>query len=299
MRKKMKRALLAFAVAALSTAAFGQTTVGSLTVDTLGDHGSPVILIPGLASGAWVWQDTVADLKRDHILYVVTLAGFDGRPAVTGKDSDRLIDLASDSLRDLIVSKKIVKPVLVGHSLGGTLSLLFAQKHSDLIAGVVALDGLLVFPGTEGMPAAQRPVMAAGMKKQMGGVSPEVFADQQLQYMKMAVIDPVKAAELAKLTARSDIAATAEYMAEDVTLDARAGMASIKVPVLVIAPFYAPDTEKAGITAEAKTEYYRGLLKGPSVLDVKVIAPARHFAMVDQPKAFIELVRGFLSQYGK
>jgi pimeloyl-ACP methyl ester carboxylesterase len=92
--------------------------VGTMNVQRHGDHGSPLILIPGLACGGWVWDDTVAKLKGDHVIYVVTLAGFDGTPPVQGK----LMDLASDSLAELIRTQHIEKPVLIGHSLGGTLS---------------------------------------------------------------------------------------------------------------------------------------------------------------------------------
>src|SRR4029079_16082017 len=54
--------------------------VGTMTVQRHGDHGTALILIPGLASGGWVWDDAVAALTNDHVLYVVTLAGFDGIP---------------------------------------------------------------------------------------------------------------------------------------------------------------------------------------------------------------------------
>jgi hypothetical protein len=43
--------------------------------------GRPLILIPGLASGGWVWQETVRAFSPDHAMYVLTLPGFDGRPA--------------------------------------------------------------------------------------------------------------------------------------------------------------------------------------------------------------------------
>lgn len=58
--------------------------VGSLHVERHGGRGSPIVVIPGLASGSWVWQDVVAALQTEHRVYAVTLAGFDGRPRVAG-----------------------------------------------------------------------------------------------------------------------------------------------------------------------------------------------------------------------
>jgi len=99
-----------------------------------------------------VLDETVARLKKDHVLYVVTLAGFEGVAPVQG----RLLELAGDSLLQLIRTQHLDRPVLIGHSLGGTLSIQFAESHSDSISGVVAVDGLPIFPGTEGVPGWPR-----------------------------------------------------------------------------------------------------------------------------------------------
>ncbi|MDB5951798.1 MAG: alpha/beta hydrolase, partial [Massilia sp.] len=174
---------------------------GSLLVERHGERGTPLILIPGLGSGAWAWQDTVRQFSGEHVVYVVTLAGFDGRAPVAGNT----LDNAHDSLRELIVSRKLAKPVMVGHSLGGALSIAFAEQHSDLIGGVVAVDGLPVFPGSENAPAAQRAQMAAGLRASMAAASKEMFALQQQQYMRgVGTTDMARADELAKLSARSD-----------------------------------------------------------------------------------------------
>ena len=118
-------------------------TVGTLKVERHGDHGRPVILIPGLEGGPWVWERTIGALQKDHVVYAVTLAGFDGMPAPAG--GGNLLDRADTSLKQLIEQRKIDKPVLVGHSLGGTLALRFAGEHPQMISGVVAVDGWVRF----------------------------------------------------------------------------------------------------------------------------------------------------------
>ena len=64
---------------------------GVLAVARYGARGRPLILVPGLASGAWAWQSVVRGLAADYTLYVVTLPGFDGRTytAGTGLDAAR------------------------------------------------------------------------------------------------------------------------------------------------------------------------------------------------------------------
>lgn len=264
---------------------------GSMHVERHGKQGTPMILIPGLASGAWVWEDTVRQLEKDHVLYVVTLAGFDGKPATEGP----LLEKAKASLFELIQTKKLDKPVLLGHSIGATLAIWFAQQHSELIRGVIAVDGLPVFPGTENTPAEQRPALAARFKTQMTAPTPEIFAAQQLQYMRgMSVIDENLALSAASHTSKSDPAAAANYASEIVSMDLRKDMNKVLVPLLEISPYYAADFASRNISMEAKNAYYLSLLQGAPKVQVVAINHARHFPMLDQPQAFAEAVSSFL-----
>lgn len=265
--------------------------IGSMLVERHGDHGAPLILIPGLASGAWVWRDTVEQLEKDHTIYVVTLPGFNGRPASSGK----LLEGANEALSNLIQRRKIDKPVLIGHSLGGTLSLMFATRHSDLISGVVAVDGMPIFPGMEMVLPTQRLETAERMKAQMAALSKEEFKAQQLSYMqKIGVLSDDVAVALAKLSAKSNPVATAQYMGEIMALDLRPHLSAIKVPVLEISPYNAPDFALMNMSETNKTDYYTALLQGITALEVISISPARHFVMFDQPEIFSKVLKNYL-----
>ncbi|HEY0200054.1 MAG TPA: alpha/beta hydrolase [Rhodanobacter sp.] len=265
--------------------------VGTLKVR----HGRSVILIPGLAGGPWVWQQVIASLEKDHVAYAVTLAGFDGMPEP--KDGGNLFDRADASLLQLIQQQKIDRPVLVGHSLGGTLALRFAGEHAGLIAGVVAVDGLPLFPGMDRVSAEQRSAMAAGMRKQLESATPEQFNAQQLTYMqKIGVIDPALAARYAPLNARSDVKATAQYMSEDLASDLRPGLKNANVPILEISPYNAADFSQPpmAMTEQRKADYYQRLLANAPDAKVVSISPSRHFGMLDQPVKFQQVLDNFL-----
>jgi pimeloyl-ACP methyl ester carboxylesterase len=255
---------------------------GALHVEEVSHKGPALILIPGLSSGSWVWTDTAARLKNKYSIYLLTLPGFDGRPPVA---SATLESLAGD-LATLIGQHKIRRPVLVGHSLGGILSLQFAEDHSDLIGGVIAVDGLPVFPGTEGM-TGDRSALAQQIRAQFAGQTPEQFAQGQQAYMKrIGSVDEAMALKLAEKSSRSDIGATADFAAQAMAADLRPRLSSIKAPVVEISPFNAPDFAAMGVDEERKTGYYRMLLTGVEKLDVISIAGARHFVMFDQPEKF-------------
>lgn len=266
--------------------------IKGMLVERHGSGGRPLVLVPGLASGAWVWQETVRELGSGHTIYVVTLPGFDGRPAVEGNPFEN----AKAALAELIAVRKLAKPVLVGHSLGATLSIALAEDLPDALGGAVAIDGLPVFPRTEDMPPAQRPAMAEGVRRQMAAAAGPAFAAQQRQYMRtIGLVDMGKADDVAALTSRSDPLAVADYAASVMALDLRPGLPKIRVPVLVLAPSYGPDAALTGMSGGDKVAYYRELMTGTPKLDVKLIDNARHFAMLDQPRAVNDALRQFLN----
>lgn len=270
--------------------------VGATLVERHGQRGTPLILIPGLASGSWAWQETARQLGKDHVVYVLTLPGFDGRPATPHQG----IAAAQESLRELIETRKLRKPVLIGHSLGGTMSLELAAMYPDLVGGVVSIDGLPLFPGTEAWPLEQRAKMAGSIATRMQAATPAMFAAQQQQYMRgMGVTDMARADELAKLTSRSDAAAVTKYMIDALSLDLRASLAAIKAPVLVISPYFEADAAQQQMTQEAKTDYYRTLMKGTPNVKVVSVSPARHFAMFDQPQMINDAIRDYLKGLGQ
>lgn len=296
-------ALAGFAGVSMAAESAPVDRVGTLQVQRHGDHGRPVILIPGLECGPWVWQRTIADLEKDHVVYAVTLAGFDGVPApAPDAKAGTLLDRADASLLQLIQQKHIDKPVLVGHSIGGTLALRFAGEHAKLLSGVVAVDGLPIYPGMDRVSAAQRQAIAAQMKAKLAAMTPAQFKAAALPYMQhMGVIDPELAAREAPLVARSDAKASADYMAADAAADYRPGLKQANVPILEISPYNAPDfaaaaaMSKQPVTSEAqKTAYYQSLLANAPDAKVVSISPSRHFVMLDQPAKFQQALDGFL-----
>jgi pimeloyl-ACP methyl ester carboxylesterase len=290
----MRTAIFAGAASALAllTPAFSPAATpanynsGALAVERLEGNGPPLIFIPGLASGSWTWKSDAQRLSKRHTVYLVTVSGFDGRQAEPGTTLESL----ERDLGKVIEEQHLDRPVLIGHSMGGTLALSFAAAHSDRIGGVIAVDGLPVFPGTEGMTGDRSP-LAQQARAQLENQTPEQFAAYQQTYMKrVGAIDEQAANRIAEHSSRSDPRAVAEFAAQLLMLDLRPKLTAIKVPVVEISPFYATDFAAMGIDEAAKTNYYRMLLGGIEKLEVLSISPARHFAMFDQPEKFSALL---------
>jgi pimeloyl-ACP methyl ester carboxylesterase len=280
---------------AATIAPAGRFEIDGVLVEQFGKPGSggrPLILVPGLASGGWVWQGTVRAFSGDHAVYVLTLPGFDGRPPAPAN----AFASARAAIEKLIEQRHLDKPVIVGHSLGGTLALAVAEDKPAQLGGVVTIDGLPVMPGTEALPPLDRSRYAEGMKARMAGMNPAMFATQQQAYMRtIGVVDMGKADDIALLTGRSDPASIGQYAADVLALDLRPGLKDIAVPVLVIAPWFEPDGAQQGLSAAAKADYYRALMAGAPNVQVVTVAPARHFAMIDEPQQVNAAIRKYLS----
>lgn len=294
----MRAVFLAGAACALAlltpSISHAASDAGAFSVEKQGAQGVPIVFIPGLASGTWTWKAEAERLSKSHVVYLLALPGFDGRPI---KPGTTLGSLQAD-LKTFIEREHLKKPVLVGHSLGGTLSLAFAADHSDLIAGVVAVDGLPVFPGTENM--TDRAALAQGARAQIENQTPEQFAQYQQTYMgRVGVIDPARAKTLAEWSSRSDPRAVADLAAQTLQLDLRPILKSITVPVTEISPFYQQDFAAMGVDEAGKTNYYRALLAGIEKLDVVSISPARHFVMFDQPEKFAATLDRALARFAR
>jgi pimeloyl-ACP methyl ester carboxylesterase len=261
---------------------------GSLHVDRYGNGATTLIFIPGLASGPWSWAEQIVHFSGSYRVYALTLSGFDGRPFVP---QDDMLGTFSRDFWSLLDARHIVRPVVIGHSLGGTLALALAEQHPDRLSAAIALDGLPVFPPVAQMSAEQRTAAAAGAAAQIRSQTPAQVLAAETSYMQTATLDPALVAPTAAREARSDPAAIAAWMQADVSSDLRPALASATVPLLELMPYAAggPYTEDQTVA------FYRALLAGAPNLTVVPIEGAKHFAMLDQPAAVDAAIGRFLA----
>lgn len=256
---------------------------GSLKVDVYGTAGKPaLIFIPGLTCGPWEWSREIARYSPDYHVYALTLPGFDGAPGV----NTPLFTTVEADFWNLLETRGIQKPALIGHSIGGTLAIALAEQHPDRLRSAIAVDGLPIFPGMDFMNAPQRSAMAAQTAAMIAATPQAQFAASQKRTLPYMVTSPKDVDAIANAAANTDPAVAAQWVKEDLLLDLRPGLKSAAVPILEIAPFD-PQLDPFGpgkfADPAAKQRYYESLLAGAPQAKVKVIQPSRHFIMYDRP----------------
>lgn len=249
---------------------------GSLRVQVFGAPDKPaLIFIPGLTCGPWEWSDEIGRFSRAYRIYALTLPGFDGAPSL----QSRFFDTVSADFWKLLNQQRIEKPTLIGHSLGGTLAILLAEQHPELLRSVIAVDGLPVFPGTESLSAPQRIAMAKQSAAAIAAVPRAQFAESQKRSLSYMVTSPQDVDAIAQAASKADTAATAQWVYEDLTLDLRSGLHDVTIPIVEIAPF------DPALDSPSKRQQYAALFAGAPEARVQFIGPSRHFVMYDQPQA--------------
>jgi pimeloyl-ACP methyl ester carboxylesterase len=255
---------------------------GILQVERFGSDGRPpVIIIPALFCGSWQWNGQIAALSPSHTVFVVTLPGFDGRPTIRG---DALMTRAAQSIDELIRKRRLVRPVLVGHSLGGTLAVYFGERYPSEIGGIVSAEG--------GYPIA--PKQAERDSAVEASVRPYVGIDRRSfenvlrsSMLRYVITSKEDVATIAPLATRSDPAALVAWMRAALTLDLTPQLLAIRVPFTEIVPFDSTiDPYRGFPSLDAKRRAYTTWISHARDGKVIMIDHSRHFVMFDQPQVY-------------
>ncbi len=251
--------------------------------------GAPLIFIPGLAGGIWSWTEMVRRFAPTHTVYVLTLAGFDGRAAAAGPIIDRVV---ADAAR-LIAENQLERPLLVGHSLGGFIALRIGIEHPALIGGLVTVDGYPVFPPLADADQGVRRAAAERLSQPFAAqMDIGKFRAVLEAFFAARMNDPAQAAQAADHAARSDSGAVADYVMEMLPADLRPELGRLKAPLLALA---AVNSYKSGLSEPEMRTFYAGLLANAPRASILLISDARHFAMKDQPEVVGAAIEGFLA----
>ncbi len=254
-----------------------------------------MILIPGLSSGGGTWDSTVDHYKDRYECHVLTLAGFAGVPSIAFSEKAPFLETERDAVAEYIREKKLVRPVIVGHSLGGSLVLSIGSKYPELVGPLVIVDSYPFMAGIAdpSTTLAQAKEMAGQMRKYIASDSQDSYE----RYVKsgLATRDMVTSdagfQTLTEWGLKSDRFVVADAMAELFSMDLRQDIAKIKSPALVMGSWiaYKQYTDHDKTLANLKTQYTK--LAG---VEIRVHDTSRHFIMWDDPNWMFAQMDGFL-----
>ena len=291
---------VALACASISAHAVARNHHG-ISIEVIGE-GAPVLMIPGLNSGADTWRETCLALRAPAVgtagsglavqCHLVQLPGFAGLAKQDGED---FLPVIRDHLLDYVVEQNLQGLAVVGHSLGGTLALQMAVQRPDALGKLVIVDSLPYFAAAQN-PAAtvvQMTPMAEQMRAGMQSVDEAMYVAQAEASMLGMTQAPERIATLKQWGRDSDRAVTSQAMYELMTTDLRGELGAITSPTLVLGSWAA--YKPYGSTQESTRKIFADQFAKLPDVRIEMSEAGYHFLMWDDPQWLQAQVREFLA----
>ena len=290
------------------------TKLGELgAVRKIGSGPKDMVLIAGLGFGNEIW-DGFAEKRKDRFtMYAVTLPGFGGTPAPsmppegTSYGEQTWTKGAQKGVENLIIGKKLKKPVIVAHwSIATQIAIGLAIERPELISRVVIISGIaknlmtdVQFKQTVSVPQRIRYV-DKGMAPQWFKTVTQDTWDDNNWYPFHYATHRVRALQLWRMAASPTLPVHIRYLCESWAQDSTVGLGELKVPMLLIKPELGPEFKSIpgqnGALKILTDGSWKGVEELSELITVKSVKNSRVFIMDDQPAALDKLVDEFIGR---
>jgi len=241
-------------------------------------RGPAVALVHGFTQTLRSWDVVASDLETDHEVVLIDAPGH-------GRSAPVVADLATGGL---LIGEAGGRATYVGYSMGARFCLHLALDHPDLVTGLVLLGA------TAGI---EDPAERAARREQdrrtadrLDEVGLETFLVEWLAQPLFSSLDPDQAGLADRLAnSPAGLRSSLEQAGTGTQVPLWDRLDTLTMPVLVV--------------AGARDERYSGLAHrlaaaiGPSAT-AALVPDAGHAAHLEQPGAFVALVRAWLDTHG-
>ncbi len=266
---------------------------GPLFKTYIDGQGRDVVFVHGLAASPECWEKAAVQLP-DVQVHLVHMRGFAGlSPTLIRQPGDFLKPMA-DALASYIRWLDRGPVPVVGHSMGGVVSMILARDHPDLVDRLMVVDvpaffSALINPfATAGAMAS----LADASRRRYLERSQPAHEEEMRRSVERLVMDPAEVDRIVRWGLMSDRETTADVMAEVMVTDLRPDLPRIQPPTEVV---YAWE-KSAPVTRAGLDQFYQSSYAGLPGRRLLRIDQARHYVMLDQPQAFYDGVRGWLAR---
>ena len=173
--------------------------------------GTPLVLLHGYLESMEIWGEFADLLANNYRIILIDLPGH-GKSGVSGKI--HTMEMMADAVNEVLTSLQIDKCILVGHSMGGYVTLAFLDKYPDKLLAYSLFHSTPFADNEEKKANRDREInlIREGKKEMIYNVNiPKMFADDNLDEFEREIN---YAKEIAKNTPDEGIIALLNGMKE-------------------------------------------------------------------------------------
>ncbi|NHF59126.1 alpha/beta hydrolase [Flavobacteriaceae bacterium TP-CH-4] len=244
-------------------------------------QGEPILLFPGFTCTGAVWDDTVRELSKTYECHIFTFAGFGGVAPIEKPWLPKI----KQAITDYVTEKELKDPVIIGHSLGGTLGLWLASEGEHGYSKVIVVDAL-ASTGALMMPnfKSEDMVYDNPFNNQLLSMDEVAFSKMADQMAAGMSLNKGKQAQIRDWMVMSDRETYVYGYTDLLRLDLRESVANITIPVIILAATHPYGEEMAKNTY---TEQYKNLTD----YELLFAENSAHFIMYDRPEWFLNTLK--------
>ncbi|WP_336789422.1 alpha/beta fold hydrolase [Paenibacillus sp. MMO-177] len=251
--------------------------------DSQTDQKPVVVLLHGYCGSSAYWERVVEPIARQARIIALDLRGHGRSSGETGPEETNSMELYADDLAAMLDQLKIDKACVLGHSLGGYITLAFAERYAEKLSafGLVHSTPL---PDSDAAKENRDNAVAAikkdGVDAFVEGLVPKLYSPDN----KSAMPDQVeRSIAIGRGTSAAGAIGAAKGMKE--RPDRTEVLKQTLLPVLLL----------AGVQDQIIPVERTFVIEGPNVSREK-LAAAGHMGMVERPEAFAEALLRFINK---
>ena len=242
--------------------------------------GDPIVLIHGFAGCKDYWKKIIPQLASEHRVIALDLPGH----GESGMRQDRysIEDMAS-TIKELLDQLGLDQVTMFGHSLGGYITLAFAELYPEYLKGFSLVHSTANPDSEEAKEAREinaKKVQEEGTEQFIEGLSRKLFSPENIEANSSEIEETVKIGMNTKVEGL-----VSALMAMKNRPDRNHVLENSELPVLLIAG------EKDQIIPAEKT-----FTVSKQNIEEKVIQNAGHMSMYEQPEELVKVMKDFLTK---
>ena len=248
----------------------------SLSFSVQGTGEPAIVFVHGWCCDRSYWKDQIPYFEKKHAVVALDLAGHGG--SGLGREDWTIQSFAADVV-SVVDALKLTKVLLVGHSMGGPVSLEAARMMPGRVIGVIGVDTFQDFGET--YTEEQQKQWLAAFEADF-----PTTTDRFVRSMFPAGADSALVARVASDMASSPAAVGIGAMRNMLRYDPAPAAGEIEVPI-------------RGINADKWPTNVEGNRKYATSFDVKLMPGRGHFVQIEDPATFNKLLEETIAGLAK